>query len=72
MNNDNRKEYFRKYGIVTALVFEIVALVFLGFLIGGFLDKKIGSDPYLMMTGVILGFIGGIYRFYRSTRKFLK
>lgn len=72
MNNDNRKEYFRKYGIVTALVIEIVALVFLGFFIGKFLDKKIGSDSYLMMTGVILGFVVGIYRFYNSTRRFLK
>lgn len=72
LNELSRKEYFRKYGIITAAVVEIVALILFGFFSGKFLDEKLGLTPYLMIAGVILGFIGGIYRFYRSSQKILK
>lgn len=72
MNEQNRKEYFRKYGIITASVVEIVALTLFGFFAGKFLDEKMNLSPYLMIAGVIFGFIGGIYRFYRSSQRILK
>lgn len=62
----------KKYGLIMAWVFELVALVVIGFLLGRFLDEKLGTDAYLMMTGVLLGFVSGIYRFIVKAQRFLR
>ena len=69
---DFREIYFRKYGIVTVLVFEIIAFVVVGLLIGQYLDKKIGTHGLLLALGAILGFVAGIYKFYFDSKRFLK
>lgn len=69
---DNRSELFKKYGIVTILIFEIVAFVVVGLLIGQFLDKKLGTKNFLLACGGIFGFIAGMYKFYVDTKRFLK
>lgn len=64
--------YFKKYGIIIALVMEMVVLVVIGFWLGRYLDQKLETDPWLLTLGVIFGFVSGIYRFYKSAHRFLK
>lgn len=69
--NDIRGKYFRKYGIISLLVFEIVAFVVIGFFLGKFLDQKLETHHFLQVTGIIGGFVIGIYKFYKDTKRFL-
>jgi len=62
----------KKYGMIMAFVSEIVALVLIGFFLGRYLDEKLHTTPYLLASGVIIGFVAGIYRFYIRTKEFLK
>ena len=66
--DDIRGKYFRKYGIVSLLVFEIVAFVVLGFVVGKFVDQRLGTHPFLLFFGVISGFVIGFYKFYVDTK----
>jgi ATP synthase protein I len=68
---DSQQNNLKKYGLITAFVFELIACVVLGYLIGNFIDGKLGSDPWGLMTGVIVGFIGGMFRFYFQTKRFM-
>ena len=63
---------FKKYGIVTALVFELVAFVMVGFFTGRYADEKMQTQPWMLTAGVLLGFVTGIWRFYTQTKRFLK
>lgn len=36
-----------------------------GLLLGFWLDKKLGTEPWLMLVGIILGFIIGFYHFFK-------
>ncbi len=74
MKNDERRiQYFRKYGLITLLVLELVVFVILGMGIGDFLDRKWTGQRGLGVTlGGLLGFGFGIYKFYSDTKRFLK
>lgn len=37
-------------------------------LLGWLLDRWLGTDPWLLLGGVVLGLIGGFYQFIREAR----
>lgn len=58
------------YGIYGAAGIQL-ALSTVGFLfIGNWLDKKYGTSPWLAVTGLILGFVGGLVNLIRIVRRF--
>ena len=72
-NDERRAQYFRKYGIVTLLVLEIVIFVVVGMGIGDYLDRKwIWKGNMGVALGGLLGFGLGIYKFYSDAKRFLK
>lgn len=44
--------------------------VFLGFLFGRWLDRKFGTDPWLMLVGVLFGIASGFKELYRLTASY--
>jgi len=72
-NDERRAQYFKKYGIVTLLVLEIVVFVVVGMGIGNYLDRKwLSQEGMGVVLGGLLGFGVGIYKFYNDTKRFLK
>jgi len=53
------------WGIYGAIGFQLAAMVVGGLLIGGWLDKKWGTSPWLSLLGLTLGSIGGFYNLIR-------
>lgn len=59
----------RKSGLAYAAGFTLVATV-VGFCgLGWFLDKWLGTDPWLVMAGIVLGSAAGLYQFVRLSSK---
>ena len=48
------------------LGFQFAAAIILFLLLGKWLDDKLGTDPWLLVTGVIVGAAGGFYSMYRK------
>lgn len=53
------------FGIYGAVGFQLATTVIGGLLAGSWLDKKLGTLPWLTLTGIILGSIGGFYNLIR-------
>ncbi len=53
------------FGIYGAVGFQLAATVVGGLLLGSWLDKRLGTDPWLTITGIIVGSIGGFYNLFR-------
>ena len=47
------------------LGFELIMPAVLLLLGGRWLDTRLGTDPWLMITGAVLGFIAGFVNFFR-------
>ena len=49
------------FGLYSALGFQFAISVVAGLLLGNYFDGKWGTEPYLMLGGLIAGFTGGLY-----------
>jgi ATP synthase protein I len=68
-SNPENEETNRKSGIAygAALVLFSSVVTFCG--AGWLLDRWLGTKPWLLVTGIVLGSIAGFYQFIRLTSK---
>ena len=72
---DDRQEriaFFRELGKYSALGFEMALSVLIGVGIGYYLDKWLGTAPWLMIVWLFFGFAAGCRSLYRAAMKFEK
>jgi ATP synthase protein I len=66
---EDKEETNRKTGLAYAAAFSLFAAVVSGLLVGWLLDRWLGTRPWLLVTGVILGAAAGFYELIRATAK---
>jgi ATP synthase protein I len=66
--NDKYSAY-RQIGILTTIPMLMAVGPILGYYIGSFLDKKLGTTPYLMVIFIFFGFVAagkGVYNLIKK------
>jgi ATP synthase protein I len=66
---ENKEEINRKSGLAYAAAFSLFAAVVSGLLLGWLLDRWLGTSPWLLVVGIVLGAAAGFYEFIRSASK---
>ncbi|HKP37987.1 MAG TPA: AtpZ/AtpI family protein [Pyrinomonadaceae bacterium] len=66
---DDDQDANRKSGIAYAAALSLFASVVAGLLIGWLLDRWLGTRPWLLVTGMVLGSAAGFYEFIRTSSK---
>ncbi|HEY8204925.1 MAG TPA: AtpZ/AtpI family protein [Pyrinomonadaceae bacterium] len=69
MAGEDPQETNRKTGIAYSAAFSLFAAVVSGLIIGWLLDRWLGTKPWLLVAGVVLGSVAGFYEFIRATSK---
>jgi len=69
MVEDNKEETNRKSGIAYAAAFSLFASVVSGLIAGWLLDRWLGTKPWLLVAGLILGSAAGLYELIRSSSR---
>lgn len=59
-----------RYARGGAIAFELSGTIGGGALCGWFLDSKLGTEPWLLLTLTVLGAVGGFYRLIRMVERF--
>ena len=50
----------------------LVVCIVLGYLLGSYLDRKLGTSPWLVVAGVVLGTAAGFVELFRTVSRNLK
>ena len=50
----------------------LVASIVLGYFLGSALDRKLGTDPWLTVAGVLVGMAAGFVGLFRTVARYLK
>lgn len=66
---DDQQEINRKSGLAYGAALSLFAAVVGGLIIGWLLDRWLGTRPWLLVTGIVLGSAVGFYEFIRATSK---
>ena len=65
-DRQDRKAFFRELGKYSALGLEMALSVVIGMGIGYYLDRWLGTEPWLMIVWIGLGFAAGVRSLYRT------
>ena len=65
----NKDEVFRILGIVGSFGFTMAGAVAGGYFLGSYLDKKLNTAPWLMLSFIILGLAGSFIEFFKLIKK---
>lgn len=69
MKQENPKDSFVvAWGIYGAIGFQLASMVVGGLLLGQWVDKKLGTTPWLTLVGLLVGSIGGFYNLIRIAK----
>jgi len=63
---------YRNVGPYLTLGIQLAAAVVLFFLVGWWLDTRMGTSPAFTLIGMLLGFVGGMIKFFRSAAEMSK
>ncbi len=58
--------------VTTTIGAELAIMVTLGFFGGKALDQKLGTNPWLMVTGILLGVVAGTWGIIKTLDRFWK
>ena len=58
-------ERFRKWATLAGIGPFLAASVVAGLLLGRWLDQRLGTAPWIMVAGVLLGALGGFIEIFR-------
>jgi ATP synthase protein I len=67
--DDDKEEINRRSGLAYAAAFSLFSAVVAGLIVGWLLDRWLGTKPWLLVTGIILGAAAGFYELIRSAAK---
>lgn len=67
----NESEAYRIIGVIGSFGFTTAGAVAGGYFIGSYLDKKLNTYPWLMLTFMILGIVTSFIEFFKMVKKLL-
>lgn len=59
----------RRWGLVSTAGLVLPLTIVLGYLGGSYLDRRFGTEPVLMLVGVLLGVVGGFMEMFNLLRQ---
>jgi len=68
-DEENKEDINRKSGMAYAAAFSLFASVVSGLIAGWLADRWLGTGPWLLVLGIVLGAAAGFYELIRITSK---
>ncbi len=68
MEKEDWSRILRAAGLLSYLGIIMVVSISLGYFIGTWLDGLLGTEPWLMVAGLLLGIASGFYGVYQIIR----
>lgn len=59
----------KNLALVTQIAISMISPIFLGLLIGNYLDKKLNTSPILVIIFMVLGVCSGFLMAYKDVKK---
>ncbi len=72
MSDESRRPDLRRLAELSSLGLILPSSIAVGLFFGYFLDRWLGTDPWLLLTFTVLGIVSGLLSLFRALKKQLK
>ena len=72
MKNGPRRPDFRRLAELSSLGLVLPSSIAIGLFFGYFLDRRLGTSPWLLLVFLILGIASGLLSLFRALKKYMK
>ena len=69
---EDKRQLFRTLGFLSSVGISMVAATFIGLAMGYYLDKWLGTDPWLTLVFLLLGIVSGFRNIFILTSRELR
>lgn len=59
-------------GLIGSFGFTMAGAIAGGYFLGSYLDKKLGTSPWFMLSLILLGIVGSFIEFFKLVKKLLE
>lgn len=66
---ENRLKWLKNAGLASTIGILLVVSTVIGYAFGNWLDKKLGTAPWLMLVFTILGIVAGFIEMFRIVNR---
>jgi len=70
--SENKRDLFKTLGVVSSMGISFVLAIFIGVLIGRYLDKWFGTAPWFFFIFLFFGIAAGFRNLYIITNRVIK
>ncbi len=70
--SEDRRQLFKTLGFLSSVGISMVAATFIGLAMGYYLDRWLGTSPWLTLVFLLLGIVSGFRNIFILTRRELK
>ena len=71
LKKEGLRKAYRAFALFGSFGFTMAASVLVGYFLGNYLDKKLGTEPWLMIAFLFLAIIGAFIEFFRTFQRFM-
>lgn len=72
MVDKDRQKMLRAFSMVTTIGAQLATTIVIGYFGGRYLDHKLGTDPWLMIAGLLTGVAAGMFGIYKTVTSLWK
>jgi ATP synthase protein I len=70
LRRDSLRKAYQAFALFGSFGFIMAASILIGFFLGSFLDKKLGTEPWLLIIFLFLAIAGGFIELFRTFQRF--
>lgn len=70
--SDKNRHPFQGMALMSAIISQLVGTILIGIFSGRWLDKLLGTSPFFLIIGLLLGLAAGVYATLRLVQHFFQ
>ena len=71
MRRDSLRKAYQAFAMFGSFGFIMAASILVGYFLGSFLDKKLGTEPWLLIIFLFLAIAGAFIEFFKAFQRFV-
>jgi F0F1-type ATP synthase assembly protein I len=72
LKRESLEKSFRSFALLGSFGFTMAASILIGYFMGSYIDRRLGTEPWVLLITLLLCVIGGFMEFFKTVGRLSK